>query len=1637
MRLKLGVLLLICIPGFMLATTYSSGTQTFSKANPESATNLRGGYRFIGNTVQCVTNKTNGFGGTCQNSHSYNNNSYYTQYVTHSGISGSDIYNSSGATLDLPTDAQVKWAGLYWNGILHDDSYFPTRQYQYRCSEYDCGSWYNGCDDAFDHYSNSYRGSSFNTTEFDDNYSPGVTEHHSCTYQGEALNNVKIDYSDIDPTNPSSSYGLEKIWFKAGTASKQEITADHVDYYRASNQFYMYNAFTDVTDIIKSQSANSSREYIVANVASTSGKDTGLGNYGAWVMVVVFEDGKTLKNISVYDGLEIVSSSSSNKNINISGFLTPTSGTINSNLSFFATEGEGAYSGDNIQLDNKDIPGATANNVVNATITSDPSFSHDPDYSNNNGIDIHTYDVSTLIGNGQTSAKIKLSSSSDLYFPSVVVFDTELYEPDVCFSETYVLTDDRNSDGKIDVGDTVQFTVEVTNKDNENAKGVTVQKYYDEYMGYESGSMKMQPFNNSMAAFSNDSKAYYNNTDDSSTYYLGQGASYGNGGTIGFDQVHAFRYDVSIDQFPESGELQNTYLVSYSNDELGINFTGLPMQPCDTNQTINIDPPEDICYLEEVYHYTSNPSSAELVDNSNPIEVGEKILYKITIQNTGYKTINDLVLKKQFDQYLRYTENNDLWIDLSKQTDSNNHDYAIYMDAADPSYYADNSLNLVDDQTALFHIGNSPESAYYPDHYGQGGTLERDDTATIWFAGLLDDLPSGGSDGIGLYDNSFDVAYLFEGDSTYKVGTIPKCADFNNTIQIQSVDDVCYRETIYRYQGGNPSGTIPGQLIASGDSISTGDMLLYEITIKNERTKPIHDVVLKKTFDEYLTYQSNTIYMESGSGSYAHYTDDNDSNDYGIYFGNIDVDYYRNQFTEEYQKFMYDQGTLLYHLGDDYPPDETRASAYYPSNTGKGGTLTREQNNTILFAGVLTKLPRDSNGTLINYDNNFSVSFRYDESDSKYSEYASTDGYRFGTIDLCEGDEKPDLNVTGTIEFRAIQQDPGTTIPITGNFCNDPIHTQISGSTKAEDFWIISCIEGEMEAPSVLLGLSEDINITFSIKETNGTLPDLITSGRVEDNISLGSGQSSIQINGADWFTGAYKHLYFETKLASEETYITNDTHAIKVNTANKCSEPAPDNHDCFALRPDKFTMTLSSVDFKAGEDFNITLNALDGQGNPTQGYDENISDQGSAHIQHLEVNNTRCVTGDMNASGLFSNGELTIEDVNYSEAGIIDINISEIMGQEFAVIDENDTGITWAIRSIDSNRTRTDIIYPFELNITDVDYNGSRWLYMDTSLSHNVTITIPSIQAQNRGHSITTNFSEECYAEDINLSFDLSVLSPSGMTDINLSKTEHNNTITSPIERNIPLSSNIEINLTIKDHNFTSGIGTQAEISYNINRQASQKLEPIDINFTHVETTNSFGIQNDSVDRDEDHTTFFYGRINPLDAFDRDADGTAVVQTYYEIFSRTTQGRNWFCDILNESSGCTNAGGGVKMSSNDIFWWPNTVHPSDTSMRLQDGHLSGEPAGEAVLDANNAAYGGGEQNITVTKNSAAFYGVIRATIDYNQNPDLSYLYYSRVSPDNNRSFFKIYFGSKVEGTRNEVTNNPSVDISGGSRTGW
>jgi len=287
----------------------------------------------------------------------------------------------------------------------------------------------------------------------------------------------------------TKTFNKRQVKIKHASGEYQTVTAQPNDiYFPEDSESLMYSAYAEVTELVKS---NGLGQYFVADIASIEGRDSDVGLYGGWGMVVVYENTKmNWRDVTVFDGHAYVTGSQALQyQIPIEGFQTAQNGPVNLKLGIMAGEGDENISGNFLEIERGvnsgnfqrlSHSGNSANNFFNSSIITggNPRL---PNLVNNTGIDIAMFDIpnpdNMIIGNNQTSTRFRYGSTRDRYIIFNLTFSADAYVPDILGANNVVTINGQEvTDLNFTVipGQEVGFQVDVTNTGSEPLEGVEI-----------------------------------------------------------------------------------------------------------------------------------------------------------------------------------------------------------------------------------------------------------------------------------------------------------------------------------------------------------------------------------------------------------------------------------------------------------------------------------------------------------------------------------------------------------------------------------------------------------------------------------------------------------------------------------------------------------------------------------------------------------------------------------------------------------------------------------------------------------------------------------------------------------------------------------------------------------------------------------------------------------------------------------------------------------------------------------------------------------------------------------------------------------------------------------------------------------
>ena len=452
--------------------------------------NVNGQIITAANTLmQCPTNTVDplmnsGCTGARAGTNARNNNSFDMQWLDTD--SDASTFDSSSATLDLPSTGRVLFAGLYWTGLQK---------------------------------------------------------------KAEAITGAN-GFKAV-PLNPpdATAIGTAKIQVP-GSSTYQTVTASQVDTASIAVSGG-YGAFADITALV---AAGGSGTYTVANVQT----GTGGNSFAGWSLVVAYaEPDEPLRNLSVFDGLKVVSGTAS-VDIPLAGFKTPSSGQVKTTLGVVAAEGDAGMTGDYLTLNDQVLADAVhpSNNTENSTIANRGSLvtAKTPNWANQLGYDSSLFAVDGFLTNGATTAMFRAKTTGDTYAPQAITFATELFSPNVVLTKTSPSVQDVPGASKT-------YTITATNDGAGNAEGVILRDVLPPGVTYASGP----------TITSGTGTATYNALTNTIEGRLGAGNTANSGGTLAPTQSVSLTFVVTIDGAQPLGNvITNAATLSFVAADLGL-----------------------------------------------------------------------------------------------------------------------------------------------------------------------------------------------------------------------------------------------------------------------------------------------------------------------------------------------------------------------------------------------------------------------------------------------------------------------------------------------------------------------------------------------------------------------------------------------------------------------------------------------------------------------------------------------------------------------------------------------------------------------------------------------------------------------------------------------------------------------------------------------------------------------------------------------------------------------------------------------------------------------------------------------------------------------------------------------------------
>jgi hypothetical protein len=494
---------------------------------------------------------------------------------------------------------------------------------------------------------------------------------------------------------------------------------------------------------------------------------------------------------------------------------------------------------------------------------------------------------------------------------------------------------------------------------------------------------------------------------------------------------------------------------------------------------------------------------------------------------------------------------------------------------------------------------------------------------------------------------------------------------------------------------------------------------------------------------------------------------------------------------------------------------------------------------------------------------------------------------------------------------------------------------------------------------------SENLNYLFDAFDTDKNLSDRNITTKIVNNefnltlVALDENGSELkEFNGTvcarvvstDGYQGDWNKTLWNNEKEKNITFSINK--AIKnarINIEWKVSEdtdcPIEDanetnSSDNFAIRPKEFDANNLSK-LIAGEDFNLTIKALDKIDNLAKDYNESIYIKGdSVSIEYVDSKN--CIDGNLNkvSGGNFADGEGNIT-LNYKEVGELNVTIKEVNGSEFAIVDADDTPDK--DRFIKEKNITLSFI-PYEFKVESNLSNFDNFTYLDDNLTIYAKDDV-NISSLNAKGDVTLNYNIKCYAKDIFVKIKLSDI------DDNLTKLYLKYKDINGSEVLLESNKNDYIEFNISRDNFTTDNNGSALLKFKINfdRNASKAINLFDFNISE------FNVSDEDVSKSEavldGNASMYYGRVICEDLH---VEGDEVNET---------------CKVLFYDE--------KKEHQKEILynWWQNMLHSiKDGNITIDEIKVTQEyeaNSSEVNVSVENISIENGEIKITLKRNDS------------------------------------------------------------------
>ena len=328
------------------------------------------------------------------------------------------------------------------------------------------------------------------------------------------------------------------------------------------SSFYFYQAFADITDMVRQKRAGT---YTVGNGPFSTGTGGDFGNYGGWSIVVVYENpALSFNSVRLYDGFQQVYNGGGviTTDITLTGLNVP-SGVLSAgdaHMGIITWEGDAKYNGDKLSINNNFFSNALNpfDNIMNGTITKNGVnvTNKNPNYTDQMGIDIDQFDVGAGYGilPNASSVALQFETSQDQFFFGVISFVIKMKDPLIKITKTVT---DANFNNLAEPSEVLTYTIKGTNTGAANANATILTDVLPSAITFVPNSLKVNYCPGITYGFKTDATgddiADYNAVTKTVSFRIGNNATSTNGGTLEPGSSFEIEFKATASTSPKDG----------------------------------------------------------------------------------------------------------------------------------------------------------------------------------------------------------------------------------------------------------------------------------------------------------------------------------------------------------------------------------------------------------------------------------------------------------------------------------------------------------------------------------------------------------------------------------------------------------------------------------------------------------------------------------------------------------------------------------------------------------------------------------------------------------------------------------------------------------------------------------------------------------------------------------------------------------------------------------------------------------------------------------------------------------------------------------------------------------------------------